>query len=110
MIDIWRHWWDGNSLRSDAHQRPAQPRHIGIKARLGRKKKKEKRNELENSRGKNQLVESFAKKDVGGGGGAGEIGLSSWMNNEACFQHFKGKGEKATAKLRYVLCVILIPN
>lgn len=34
----------------------------------------------------------------------GEIGLSRWMNNEACFQHFKGKGEKETVKLRYVLC------
>lgn len=47
------------------------------------------------------MVESFAKKGVGRwwrgrGGRKGEkTGLSSWVNNEACFLFFKGKVEKA---------------
>lgn len=31
------------------------------------------------------------------------MGLSRRMNNEACFQHFKGKGGEETVKLGYVL-------
>lgn len=40
----------------------------------------------------------------------GEMGLSRRMNNEACFQHFKGKGEGESAKLRYVLRVGFMPD
>lgn len=38
------------------------------------------------------------------------MGLSRRMNNEACFQHFKGKGGEESAKLRYVLRVGFMPN
>lgn len=38
------------------------------------------------------------------------MGLSRRMNNEACFQHFKGKGGEETVKLRYVLRVDFMPN
>lgn len=39
----------------------------------------------------------------------GEMGLSRRMNNEACFQHFKGK-EEESATLRYILRVGFMPN
>lgn len=38
------------------------------------------------------------------------MGLSRRMNNEACFQHFKGKGGEETVKLCYVLHVDFMPN
>lgn len=38
------------------------------------------------------------------------MGLSRRMNNEACFQHFKGKGGEETVQLRYVLRVGFMPN
>lgn len=39
-----------------------------------------------------------------------EGGLSRRMNNEACFQHFKGNGGEETAKLRYVRRADFMPN
>lgn len=71
-----------------------QPRSIRIKD--GKKTDTGKR--------KNQLVQSFAKKGVGRWrrSSEGKIGLSRWMNNEACFLCFKGKG----GKWSYIVCVI----
>lgn len=66
-----------------------QPRKTGIKDGRG-----------EGSRGKINWLRALLKRGWGGGGGGGVgrgwgVGLSGWMNNGACLQHFKGKGEKA---------------
>lgn len=104
QFEFWRSW--------KTHQLCCRSMWINIshnpealESRTGKKKKKE----TDTGKRKNQLVESFAKKRVGRHGGWGDGGwgggLSGWVNNEACFQCFKGRGEKAIVKLCYGLGV-----
>lgn len=89
---------------ADANKYFPQARSAGMKAGgEGKRGSRGRRKKINWSR-------AFSITGACGGGGGGEMGLSRRMNNEACFQHFKGKGGEETVKLRYVLRVDFMPN